>query len=487
MFAHTVLRTTNKRFYATPKTLKELFPNEPSKPTMKTKVPVPETLKLRHSLDSFQDPRSNHFFVDYNKCNGNYIVDVDGNVMLDVMCQIASMPAGYNNPLLIEAVKTPQAITELVNRPCLGLLPDRSWPQRLRDSFLQCAPKGLSHVWVAMCGSCANEGAFKAAFMNYQHRKRGGKPFTPEEMNSCLVNEEPGTPKLSILSFKGAFHGRALGTLSCTHSKYIHKIDVPAFDHWPIADFPALKYPLEKYEAENKAEEERCLKQVDQLIIGMANSCPVAAAIIEPIQAEGGDNHASPSFFVNLQKILKKHDVALIVDEVQTGMGATGTFWAHEQWNLPHPPDYVTFAKKMAATGFYHTAETRASAPYRNFNTWMGDPVRVIILESLVKQIKEFKLLDVVQESGKILMDGLAEIQNKQGSPISNVRGKGTFIAFDMPTFALQDKLINLLRDSGVESTGCGVRSVRIRPMLIFQPHHAQEYLRILKECLASM
>jgi len=297
------------------------------------------------------------------------------------------------------------------------------------------------------------------------------------------VNEEPGTPKLSVLSFNGSFHGRALGSLSCTHSKYIHKIDFPAFD-WPIADFLIRKYPLDKYEKENAEEESRVLRQVEDLILNNQNSAPVAALITEPIQAEGGDNHASNDFFINLQRICKKHDVALIIDEVQTGMGATGKFWAHEHWNLPYPPDYVTFAKKMAATGFYHTPDTRAPQAYRNFNTWMGDPVKVLILESLVKQIKDFNLLKLVNETGQVLMDGLYKIQAEFPQVISNVRGQGTFIAYDLPTPALQDKLINILRDKGIESTGCGTRSCRIRPMLTFQPKHAKIYLDILRDSL---
>lgn len=70
----------------------------------------------------------------------------------------------------------------------------------------------------------------------------------------------PGCPNLSILSFEKGFHGRALGTLSCTHSKLIHKLDIPAFD-WPIAPFPQLCYPLEQYTQENRAEEQRCLQE----------------------------------------------------------------------------------------------------------------------------------------------------------------------------------------------------------------------------------
>ena len=94
-----------------------------------------------------------------------------------------------------------------------------------------------------MCGSCANENAYKAVFIAAQERKRaraGRTAHTPEELSSCMVNAQPGSPPLKMLSFHGAFHGRLLGCLSTTHSKAVHKLDIPSFD-WPIADFPALK------------------------------------------------------------------------------------------------------------------------------------------------------------------------------------------------------------------------------------------------------
>lgn len=108
---------------------------------------------------------------------------------------------------------------------------------------------------------------------------------------------------------------------------------------------------------------------------------------------EGGDRHASPEFFRKLQQVLKKNAVFFIVDEVQTGFGelstsiktssasckltfrpstgATGTFWAHEKWNLPEPADFVTFSKKAQASGFYHKISTRPKAAYQQYNTWL--------------------------------------------------------------------------------------------------------------------
>ncbi|KAJ7383325.1 hypothetical protein OS493_028871, partial [Desmophyllum pertusum] len=104
------------------------------------------------------------------------------------------------------------------------------------------------------------------------------------------------------------------------------RVDIPVFD-WPEAPFPYLKYPLDKHEKENKAEEERCIEMARQAIINSNNAGkPVAGIIVEPIQAEGGDNHASADFFKSLQKIAKEFDALLIVDEVQTGCGSTGKF-----------------------------------------------------------------------------------------------------------------------------------------------------------------
>nr|MBE5725117.1 putative4-aminobutyrate aminotransferase, mitochondrial-like [Cucujiformia] len=223
--------------------------------------------------------------------------------------------------------------------------------------------------------ACSNENAFKNIFIKYQKNLRGGDiRFTEEEEHSCMVNMPPGSPKLSLLSFHGGFHGRTFGALSTTHSKAIHKLDIPAFD-WPIAHFPKYKYPLEENSRENKAEDAKCLAEVEELFeTYKKKGVPVAGIVVEPIQSEGGDNEASPEFFQGLQDIAKKNGAALLIDEVQTGCGATGKMWCHEHFNLKAPPDVVTFSKKMLIGGYFHTAEMRADQPYRVFNTWMGDP-----------------------------------------------------------------------------------------------------------------
>lgn len=211
-----------------------------------------------------------------------------------------------------------------------------------------------------MCGSCANENAYKNLFIAYRRKERGENvQFTQEEMETCMVNRSPGSPNLSILSFHGAFHGRTFGCLSTTHSKAIHKIDVPAFD-WPIASFPKYRYPLEDNKRENDDEDRRCLAEVEDLIVKYKKKgIPVAGIVVEPIQSEGGDNEASPEFFQKLQRIAKKHGAGLLMDEVQTGCGPTGKMWCHEHFNLDSPPDIVTFSKKMQLGGYFHTEDMR--------------------------------------------------------------------------------------------------------------------------------
>jgi 4-aminobutyrate aminotransferase/(S)-3-amino-2-methylpropionate transaminase len=269
--------------------------------------------------------------ADYGASMGNYIADLDGNVLLDVYAQIASIPVGYNNPALLRAAQSPEMASSIINRPASGNFPQHDLAQILRTGILKVAPRGLDQVFTSSHGSDANELAFKAAFMWRRQMERGGPEvdFTKEETTSAMLNQAPGAPQMSILSFKTGFHGRLFGSLSATRSKPIHKLDIPAFD-WPQASFPMLKYPLHQHAEENAAEEKRCLQEMERVLVEFHN--PVAAVIVEPVQSEGGDNHASPAFFQGVREITRKHNVLLIVDEVQTGCGATGKFWAHDHW-----------------------------------------------------------------------------------------------------------------------------------------------------------
>jgi 4-aminobutyrate aminotransferase / (S)-3-amino-2-methylpropionate transaminase len=442
----------------------------PDERSVSTEVPGPKSKNAVAKLSRVFDGRAVHFVVDYNKSQGNYIADVDGNRYLDVYSQIASIPVGYNNATLTEAAKSPEMINALVNRPALGNFPDRHLDSLLSDGLMRIAPTGLDKIFTAQSGSEANELAYKAAFMLYQRRKRGeGVEWSQEEVTSCLNNQAPGSPDLAILSFKNSFHGRGFGSLSTTRSKAVHKLDIPAFK-WPQADFPALKYPLDKHQEENRAEEQRCLRQVETLITSW--HCPVAGCIIEPIQSEGGDNHASPAFFQGLRQITEAHGVCLIADEVQTGFGATGKFWGHEHWSLSSPPDMVTFSKKAQTAGYFFGNDFLIpDKAYRQFNTWIGDPARVILSNAVITEILNNDLVQKTAKVGDQLYTALEELSHKFSDKVQNLRGKGqgTYIAFDTPEPAL---LVGKMRRLGVNIGTCGTRTVRLRPMLIFGEKH---------------
>ncbi|CAN6611466.1 4-aminobutyrate aminotransferase [Trichomonascus vanleenenianus] len=465
----------------------QYFPNEPAAPSTKTAIPGPESKKQLERLHQSFDSSAAYFMADYYNSVGNYLKDVDGNVMLDVYAQIASNPIGYNNPALIKAAKSDAMINALVNRPATGNFPSNDYAEILEQGLLKNAPKGMNHVWTALSGSDANETAFKAAFIYQQAKRRGGysaTEFSAEEIKSSMNNEAPGAPELSILSFESGFHGRTFGSLSATRSKPIHKLDIPAFK-WPKAPFPKLKYPLEDNVEHNKAEEARCLEEFEKVLTTW--SSPVAAIIVEPIQSEGGDNHASAAYFQGLRDITKKHDVLMIVDEVQTGVGATGKFWAHEHWNLSSPPDIVTFSKKAQTAGYYFgNPELRPFLPYRQFNTWCGDPSKLIIAKALFQEIEANNLVESTRVVGDYLYGELEKLAEKYPTKFGNLRGKGmgTYIAWDSESPAARDAFLNTLRQSGVNMGGCGAQSARLRPTLVFEKKHADVLIDVIKKSL---
>ncbi|GAA5975543.1 hypothetical protein JCM10908_005197 [Rhodotorula pacifica] len=451
-----------------------VFPDEPLQPSVKTDaIPGPKSREQSASIGQFQDPRAHVVVADYMKSKGNYLVDVDGNEMLDVFAQIASIAIGYNNPELLALAKTDEFATAAINRPALGSFPSEQWAETIHRGLLSVAPKGTPHLFTQMCGSCANEGALKAAFMAYRARERGEsgqQDFTSEELSSCMKNASPGAPDLVAMSFKSGFHGRLFGSLSLTRSKAIHKIDIPAFD-WPAVPWPAIQYPLDEYAAENAEAEARAIAHVEETIKAQAKKGKkVAALIVEPVQSEGGDNHASPNFFKALRTVTREHGVFMIVDEVQTGVGATGKFWAHEAWKLEHPPDFVTFSKKMQAAGYYHNAATRPNFPYRSYNTWLGEPIKALHARELISFIKAHGLVQHTAVIGEELYSAIDSLGKKYGGQINKLRGKdcGTFISWDAESPEARDRFVAAMRQLGVVMGGCGDKAVRLRPMLTF-------------------
>lgn len=463
------------------------FPEEPSEPKVVCAFPGPKSQEAIKSLDTVFDSRPVYFVADYEKSIGNYITDVDGNTYLDVYAQIASIPLGYNNPALIETAKSDKMIRAIVDRPALGNFPGKDC-EEIVSELLKVAPKGQDKIWSGLSGADANELAFKAAFMWYRAKQRGGQAvtFTEEENESVMRNAAPGSPDLAILSFKRSFHGRLFASASTTCSKPVHKLDLPSFK-WPKAEFPAYAYPLEANAEANAKEDARCLAIVEDLL--KTWETPIAAVLVEPIQSEGGDNHGSNAFFQGLRDLTLKYGSLLIMDEVQTGVGATGKFWAHEHFNLTPAADMVTFSKKFQSAGYYfHDPEIVPNQSYRQFNTWCGDPARMILAGAIGQEVVKHDLAAQAARVGDYLYGKLETLFAKHSSLVTDLRGKdrATFIAWSFKKPELRNQFLTDMKGVGINIGGCAEDSVRLRPTLVFEEKHADILVAGVDKVLSS-
>lgn len=454
-------------------------------PEIKTEVPGPKTQELKARLSKLQRTEQLHMFCDFEKSKGNFLVDVDDNVYLDVFQQISSLPLGYNHPELNELAKNSYFQSLVTSRSAQGFCPPKNILEQFDNTLLKVAPKGIQHAKQMMCGSCANENAMKAAFMKYNAIRRGSFEATELELESCMRGEHPGSPEdLCILSFDKGFHGRTVGTLAISHSKSHHKYDFPAWK-WPCAPWPQLKYPLEENVKANEEEVNRCLEKLRSLMKeSFDNGLEVAAVIVEPIQAEGGDNHGTPEFFRGIQAIAQEFGSAFIVDEVQTGGGPSGKWWMHEHWDLPTSPEMVTFAKKMLVGGFYFKEEFLPKHTFRIYNTWMGDPVRMAMLEKVVKVVEDDSLLERTAKAGNALLTNLKDLTKNYPELIFDARGVGTLCAVTCPSTEIRDSIVINARKNGLQIGGCGTHAIRFRPALIFSENHVPLTMEIFDTAL---
>lgn len=450
------------------------FPGEPARACVVTAVPGPKTEALRARHAAFADARPIHVYQDARASRGNYLVDVDGNTFLDIYGHIATVPVGYNHPAFDDAWAQGRFDWCRSFRPSLGVAPPPEWVEVAERALASVSPKGCTQVVTVGSGAEAVENALKIAFAWKARRLRGG-PYTDDDAREAMWNRQPGINQLKVLSFEGGFHGRTLGALSATRSKAIHKLDFPAFP-WPVVPHPANRFPLAEHAAENAAAEARSLEQIEALLRREAST--VAALIVEPIQGEGGDRHASPAYFRALRALCRRHECLFIADEVQTAAGATGRFWAHEHWDLDEPPDLVTWSKKFQFGGVHARPEVMPAEPYRIFQTFLGDPFRLAQWDVMLEVMRRDRLVEHTASVGAALVEGLRGLS--ADGFFSNARGLGTFAAVDVPSPEHLGRLLAALRAQGVECGGSGTRTLRFRPALVFAERHVQEVLEHL-------
>lgn len=158
--------------------------------------------------------------------------------------------------------------------------------------------------------------------------------------------------------------------------------------------------------------------------------------------------------------------------------------------NLTTPPDMVTFSKKFQAAGFYFSnPDLQPKLPYRQFNTWCGDPSKAILAKAIYQEIVKSNLVERTAEVGDYLFEKLLSILSRFPDKVFNLRGKnyGTFIAWDCSSTDLRNKILAASREQGLNMGGCGDQSIRLRPTLLFEKEHADIFLGILESVLNKL
>jgi 4-aminobutyrate aminotransferase-like enzyme len=423
---------------------------------------------------------------------------------LDMGALIATQALGENDPAIVQAVLAELPVA--VNRYAHSEYQTRV-SLRMKAALDRIAPPGVPRHFVVNTGAEAVENAIKAVLLS---RVRG-------------TGEKDGG---YIISFEGAYHGRTLGSLAVTHRKRA-SLGFPTFD-WPQAPWPAL----DPDEEVTRNREERSLRKIWSLLTDGRHASgshhadddrwpqqlsridgflerggpleafvreerarfPVdvlrrglrcAGVLAEPIQGEGGIRLASGRFFRRLRVLTRVYDVPLLFDEIQTGFGATGRMWAHQRFDLPAPPDVVTWAKK-AQNGVLFVSEELATffQEEKKFNTtWEGDAVGMVRLLATIDRIR----LDEVERTGALVRAGLERLAGDFPELMGNVRGLGVMLGFDVARADWRDVLRDRAFRRGLLMLPAGERTLRVYARYDTEPYAVEEAMTILRSALQDV
>jgi L-lysine 6-transaminase len=296
---------------------------------------------------------------------------------------------------------------------------------------------------------------------------------------------EKGT---KILHFKNAFHGRSGYSLSMTNTADPRKTQYfPKFD-WPRLSCPSLSFPVTEAVVKQVAAAE---EQVEREIRAACAASPddIAALILEPIQGEGGDNHFRPELFKRLRALADELEFLLIFDEVQTGVGLTGSMWCWQQMGVE--PDLFAFGKKTQVCGFASNGriddvENVFKISSRINSTWGGNLVDMVRCARYLEIIEEDHLVANAAAVGAHLLARLCEMAAEFPGIVSNVRGRGLFLALDLPDKEMRDRVLSGCLEHGLIALASGVSAVRFRPPLTLSREEAEEGVRKLRRAIAS-
>ena len=401
--------------------------------------------------------------------------ELSGKTYLDFFGFFASSSVGMNHPKMTsdkDFLKRLQqvSINKITNSDVRTV-----HMARFLDTFARVAmPEEFKYAFFVSGGALAVENALKAAF-DWKARKNIEKGLSPD------LN-------LEVLHFEESFHGRSGYTLSLTNTSDPRKtMYFPKFD-WPRISNPKIQFPIDQHLDDLIVREQKSLEEARKAFAERPNK--IACIIIEPIQGEGGDNHFRPEYLQALKDLAHANDALLIFDEVQTGVGMTGAFWAYE--NLGVTPDIISFGKKTQVCGIIagpkldEVEDNVFHEGSRINSTWGGNLVDMVRFDKILEIIEEEHLVEKAKETGAYLMqalDGLTE----QFSQLSNVRGQGLLCALDVDSRDTRDKIIDQCYENGLVMLGCGESALRFRSPLTTTKEEIDKGIGLLSEAIATV
>ncbi|HET6380331.1 MAG TPA: acetyl ornithine aminotransferase family protein [candidate division Zixibacteria bacterium] len=387
--------------------------------------------------------------------SGCWVTDVDGNVFLDFAAGIAVASTGHAHPAVVAAIR------EQAERLIHIAATDFYEPRYLEFSerLASIAPfEEKARVFLTNSGTEAIEGAIKLA-RYHTHRP-------------------------AIIAFEGAFHGRTLGALSLTNSKLKQRAGfgplLPMVYHAP---FPRVRAWREGSGGDGSAE----LEVLRTSILGrLVAPSDVAAIVIEPVQGEGGYFPAPPAFLQGLRDLCDEHGILLIADEIQSGMGRTGRWWAMEHAGVE--PDIVTTAKGIASgmpIGAFVARDSVWTWPVgAHGSTFAGNPV------CAAAGIATFDLLagglvENAARMGELLRSGLERAAEEHGG-VRDIRGRGLMVGVEFASHEAANAVQQEAFERGLLVLECGEATLRLCPPLIVDEELVRTAVAIFGEALSA-
>ena len=411
--------------------------------------------------------------MDMKKSHGSWLVDErDGSEYLDMFSMFASGAVGYNHPDIL-AGKNRLAAAALY-KPTLSDIYNVQYAEFVEAFSNTAIPEYLPHTFFIEGGALGVENALKVAF-DWKVRKN--------------MENGKGEKGSKIIHFKQAFHGRTGYTLSLTNTTDPRKtMYFPKFN-WPRIDIPKLSFPITDVILEKVEKNEKIA--IDQIKSAISNNPDdIAALIIEPIQGEGGDNHFRNNFFVALRQLCDENEMLFIMDEVQTGIGITGKWWAHQHNSVK--PDIISFGKKTQVCGLLAGKRVEEvdknvfSESSRINSTFGGNLADMVRFHIILEIIEKENLIENAKNIGAVLKKELQFLSEEFPAYVTNPRGLGLFSAFDLPSQTERDKVIDGLLKNKLLMLPSGDDAIRFRPHLNVTSEDLKTSIDIIKSTIKA-